>query len=61
MIRSRQYLAHRVIWALYYGKWPPEDMVIDHRNMNKTDNRIINLDLVTASENTRRYYALKAA
>ena len=60
-IEKRQYLAHRVIWAWYHGEWPPEDMVIDHVNMDKTDNRIINLELVTLVENIRRYHASKAA
>lgn len=40
-IYRRHYNAHRVIWALHYGKWP--DHVIDHINGDCGDNRIENL------------------
>ncbi len=33
--------AHRVAWAICYGKWP--DQEIDHINRDKRDNRITNL------------------
>lgn len=33
--------AHRVAWAMYYGKWPDDE--IDHINGIRHDNRIINL------------------
>lgn len=42
-------LAHRMAWFLWFGEWPAED--IDHDNLIKTDNRLINLRLATASEN----------
>ena len=34
-------LAHRVAWAHYYGEWPKSDL--DHRDTNKTNQRIDNL------------------
>ena len=43
--------AHRVAWAYHYGEIPPEGMLIDHINGDKTDNRIVNLRLVTRQQN----------
>ena len=43
--------AHRVVWALHTGYWPPDDMQIDHINGIKTDNRPENLRLANNSEN----------
>lgn len=41
--------AHRVIWALHYGKWPSED--IDRINGVRDDNRIQNLRAVSRMKN----------
>jgi hypothetical protein len=48
-IFSRPYLAHRVIWAMATGAWPPDQ--IDHINGDRADNRIENLRAVTSAEN----------
>lgn len=48
---SKNYAAHRVAWAHYYGEWPPT--TLDHVNGNPTDNRIANLRLATGSQNQR--------
>ena len=40
-IRGRNYLAHRVIWAIVHGEWPEDQ--IDHINGDRTDNRVSNL------------------
>lgn len=45
------FMAHRVCWAIYHGKWP--DLHIDHINGNRSDNRIANLRQVTIPENGR--------
>jgi hypothetical protein len=41
----------RVIWLYHYGKWPPVDSEIDHRNLNHQDNRIDNLRIATPTQN----------
>lgn len=51
-IRNRKYLAHRVIWALFHGRWPNQ---IDHINGDRLDNRIENLRSVSVSENARNH------
>jgi hypothetical protein len=43
--------AHRVAWAIYYGRNPIGE--IDHINGNRADNRIANLREVTRTENNR--------
>lgn len=43
--------AHRLIWALVTGAWPPE--VLDHVNLNKANNSWINLRASTQQENLR--------
>jgi len=43
--------AHRVIWVLQTGEDLPPGMVIDHINHNRGDNRLVNLRLVSLSEN----------
>lgn len=48
-IRGRNFSAHRLAWLLTYGVWPPSD--IDHRNRNRSDNRLCNLRLATDSQN----------
>lgn len=50
-ILGRNYLAHRVAWAVYYGRWPAG--LLDHINGVRTDNRIANLRECTAAENGR--------
>jgi len=46
---------HRVIMELFKG---PSDLYVDHINGIKMDNRLENLEYVTASENVRRGYEL---
>ncbi len=47
------YLAHRIIWLIYYGQWPNKQ--IDHINQDRSDNRISNLRDVSALENNRNH------
>lgn len=43
--------AHRVLWLLSSGEWPNED--IDHINGDRSDNRLVNLRVVSRSENSK--------
>lgn len=43
--------AHRFVWIAKYREKIPEDLVIDHINDIKTDNRIRNLRLIKPVEN----------
>lgn len=46
---GRKVLAHRLAWFVEHGIEP--DGAIDHINRNRTDNRIANLRLASASQN----------
>lgn len=48
-INGRKYLSHRVIWMMYYGIWPQDQL--DHINRIRTDNRIDNLREVNNQKN----------
>jgi len=51
MVGGRQYLAHRLAYALHYGEWPAGE--IDHMNQARSDNRIANLRVVTTAGNAQ--------
>lgn len=55
--QRKQIKAHQVVWY-FSGKQIPTGLILDHRNGIKTDNRIENLRLVTAKQNShnRRSY-----
>jgi hypothetical protein len=48
--RQISILVHRIIWETFNNKIP-NSLEIDHINRIKTDNRLINLRLVTRSDN----------
>lgn len=48
-IDGRRYRAHRLVWFYVYGDWPERD--IDHRDLDKLNNRWANLRQATASQN----------
>lgn len=47
--KGKMYLMHRIIMNV------PDDMVIDHVNHNKLDNRLSNLRICTQIQNTQNY------
>jgi hypothetical protein len=48
---GKRYQAHRVAWAIHYGKWPEKQ--IDHINGDRADNRIANLRDVSRAQNQK--------
>lgn len=50
-IHGKIYLAHRIIWCLVYSYWPENS--IDHKNRNRSDNRLLNLREVSSQCNMR--------
>lgn len=49
-INGTLYRLHRVAWALHYGEWPSDE--IDHRDLNRQNNRIKNLRPARRSSNS---------
>lgn len=48
-IDGRQYFAHRLAWFYVTGEWPIED--IDHKNLDRADNKWLNLREASRSKN----------
>jgi hypothetical protein len=53
-LQGRSVLAHRIIWAIVYGRDPAND--IDHRDMCRSNNRLDNLREATRSQNCMNKY-----
>jgi hypothetical protein len=65
-IHQVSYLEHRIIWLWVAGEWPEND--VDHKDLNKTNNKWLNLRPATRMQNvangparTRKYGTLKGA
>ena len=48
---GKRYYVHRLVWEAFNGQIP-ENMQVNHINEIKTDNRLKNLNLMTAKENS---------
>lgn len=51
--KRRAFCVHKLVMTAFVGP-PPDAMQIDHVNGEKSDNRLSNLEYVTAAENIRR-------
>lgn len=51
--REHEQYAHRIVWVAVNGPIP-DDKQIDHRNHQRADNRIANLQLLTPQQNNRK-------
>src|ERR1700744_3936849 len=51
IVEQRVYRAHRLVWFLIHGEFPPKGYEIDHINRDRADNRLANLRLVKRSQN----------
>lgn len=56
MILGNNVQAQRMIWMLVYGEWPDQ---VDHKNGDRTDNRLCNLENVCQSKNQRNAFQRK--
>src|SRR3990167_7182742 len=52
---GKEYLAHRLIWEKYNGTIP-EGFLIHHKDRNKLNNDIMNLELTTREQHERKHY-----
>lgn len=48
--RYKHYLGHRLAWRLMTGAWPSDD--VDHRDLDRSNNRWANLRIATQSQNS---------
>lgn len=54
-IRNKQWRVHRFVWVFFNGDIP-QDKCINHKDGDKTNNSLDNLECVTYKENTQHAY-----
>ena len=55
-VNGKRMYAHRLVMEAFHGK---SDLTVDHLNMNRQDNRLENLEYITAVENIKRALGIK--
>lgn len=50
-ILGRRVLLHHLVWYFEHGELPPEGMLLDHKDTDKTNNHHSNLRLATIAQN----------
>lgn len=55
---KKNVLVHRFVWEYFNGPIP-KGLVVDHINSDRKDNRLVNLQVITMSENNRKGRATK--
>lgn len=51
-------LVHRLVCIAFVGDPPTEDHEVNHKNGDRTDSRVVNLEWVTSSQNLKHSYDL---
>lgn len=51
---GKSYKCHRIVWVLLNNIEIPDGMVINHKDCNRSNNNIENLEIVTMAENNRK-------
>lgn len=59
-IDGRYQMVHRLVWNAYHGEIP-DGMQVDHIDGDKHNNALMNLRLLTPSDNTAAYHSKRAA
>ena len=53
---KKKYQAHRLVWIMHNGDIP-EELTIDHIDNNKVNNKIQNLQILTRSDNAKKFWS----